>query len=285
MKTLLALIVSVPLALAPAIGICADDQAVVVTVNDLPITNFDIDQRIQLWSAIGHDSKGGDPRKEALQSLVDDMIKRAEAKKWKAEATSDMVDAQIDRMAKASGTDTAGLTAKLKGKGVSMAALKNLVTAQLSFNRLLNALYKVKVEIDPAEVDKKYQEVAADPRLKPVPIYEIVEVTLPVDKTDDSMAQQLLMARAADAAQFARQFRGCGSLRQAASGIYNVKIGGLMKADGRKLPPTLKAALDKAGTGKIIGPGRSPQGVQLIAFCGKSTVSPPSPSREQVQMM
>jgi len=285
MKTLLALIVSIPLALAPATGFCADDQAVVVTVNDLPITNFDIDQRIQLWNAIGHDSKRGDPRKEALQSLVDDTIKRAEAKKWKAEASSDVVDAQIARMAKASGTDTAGLAAKLKGKGVSMAALKNLVAAQLSFNRLLDALYKVKVEVDPAEVDKKYQEVAADPRLKPVPIYEIVEVTLPVDKTDDSMAQQLLMARAADAAQFARQFRGCGSLRQAASGIYNVKIGGLMKADGRKLPPTLKAALDKAGTGKIIGPGRSPQGVQLIAFCGKSTVAPPSPSREQVQMM
>jgi peptidyl-prolyl cis-trans isomerase SurA len=270
--------------LAPA-GAKAEGQSVVVTVNDLPITNFDIDQRIRLWSAIGQDPKGGDPRKAALQSLIDDMIKRAEAKKWNAEATPDMVDEQVGRMAKGSGTNTEGLAAKLKAKGVSMTALKDLVRAQISFNRLLNALYKVKVEVEPAEVDKKYREFAADPRLKPVPVYEIVEVTLPVDKTDDTMAQQLLMARAADASQFARQYKGCGNLRQAASGIYNVKIGSLMKADGRKLPPTLRAALDKAGPGKIVGPGRSPAGIQLIAFCGKSTVAPPAPSREEIQVM
>ncbi|MFL5259089.1 MAG: SurA N-terminal domain-containing protein [Hyphomicrobiales bacterium] len=284
-RALFAVIVAAAISPLASPGARAEGQSVVVTVNDLPITNFDIDQRIRLWSAIGQDLRGGNPRKEALQSLIDDMIKRAEAKKWNAEATPEMVDEQVGRMAKGSGTDTQGLTAKLKAKGVSVAALKDLVRAQISFNRLLNALYKVKVEVDPGEVDKKYREMAADPRLKPVPVYEIIEVTLPVDKTDDTMAQQLLLARAADAAQLARQYKGCGSLRQAASGIYNVKISSPIKADGRKLPPPLKAALDKAGPGKIIGPGRAPAGIQLIAFCSKSTVAPPAPSREQIEMM
>src|SRR5262249_40157133 len=148
--------------------------------------------------------------------------------RWKAEATGDMIDKQIDRMAKGSGTDSQGLAAKLKGKGVSMSALKNLVSAQLSFNRLLNALYKVKVEVDPSEVDKKYQEIAQHPRLKPVTVYEIIEISLPVEKSSEEMAQQLFVARMADAQQYASQFKSCAGARKAASGIYNVKIGAVI---------------------------------------------------------
>jgi peptidyl-prolyl cis-trans isomerase SurA len=188
-------------------------------------------------------------------------------------------------MAKASGTDSQGLAAKLKSKGVSMSALKNLVNAQISFNRLLNALYKVKVEVDPSEVDKKYQEIVNDPKLKPVPVYELIEITLPVEKTSDVMAKELLVARAADAQQYRHQYKGCASARQAASGIFNVKIGNVLKADGRKLPAPLKAALDQAGPGGIVGPGRSQEGIQLIAFCRKSDMAPPAPTREQVETM
>jgi peptidyl-prolyl cis-trans isomerase SurA len=284
-KTLLAFALIAPLCLLNAPQADAEGQRVVVTVNDLPITDFDIDQRIKLWNAIGREVKGTNIRKSALQSLIDDMIKRAEAKKYKAEATDDMIAKQIDRMAKGSGTDASGLTAKLKAKDVSMSALRNLVSAQLSFNRLLNALYKVKVEVDPAEVEKKYQEIAKDPRLKPVTVYEILEITLPLDKVSEEMAQQLLMARAADAEQFRRQYKGCSSARRAASGVFNVKVGSAVKADGSKLPPSLKAALDKAGPGSIIGPGRSQEGIQLIGYCRKLNVAPPMPSREQIETL
>ena len=108
--------------------------------------------------------------------------------------------------------------AQLKAKGSSMSALRTLVTAQISFNRLISSLYKVKVEVDPAEVDKKYNEIANDPRLQPVTVYEIMEIEMPVENTGEAMAEQLLVARAADAAQFRNNFKGCGSARQAASG-------------------------------------------------------------------
>ena len=57
------------------------------------------------------------------------------------------------------------LSTKLKAKGSSITALRHLVAAQIAFNRLINALYKVKVVVDPAEIDKKYNEFANDPRL------------------------------------------------------------------------------------------------------------------------
>jgi peptidyl-prolyl cis-trans isomerase SurA len=278
-----ALVASTLTSATSATTVRAEGQGVLVTVNDVPITSFDVEQRVGLNAILGR-GKGSpeDQRKRALQNLIDDQVKLAEAKKFNATPDSKMVDAQIDKMAKG---DAKGLGEKLKAKGASMSALRTLVTAQISFNRLINAMYKVKVEVDEAEVDKKYNEFVNDPRLQPITVYEIMEIEMPVENTGDAMQQQLLVARAADAAQFRARFKGCGSARQAASGIYNVQISKRIQADGRRLPKPLKSALDKAGPGSVIGPARSDRGVQMIAFCDKKNVSPEKPTRQQVETM
>jgi peptidyl-prolyl cis-trans isomerase SurA len=274
------------LASGPAVRAAGDDQGVLVTVNDYPITSFDVDQRVKLNVILGGGKASpDDQRKRALQALIDDVIKMVEAKKYKADPNDQTIDAQIEKMAKGSNTDSNGLAAKLKAKGSSIAALRQLVAAQIAFNRLINGMYKLKVEVDPAEVDKKYNEIANDPRLQPVAVYEILEIDMPVENTGDAMAQQLLVARAADAAQFRRAFKGCNNARQAASGIYNVRIGKRLQADGGKIPKQLRAALDQAGTGGIVGPARSKTGIQLIALCGRKNVAPEKPSRQQIETM
>lgn len=269
-----------------AVRAAGEGQGVLVTVNDYPITSFDVEQRMRLNAIVGSAQGSADEqRKRALQALIDDVIKMVEAKKYKADPDDKMIDAQIEKMAKSSNTDAKGLAAQLKAKGASITSLRHLVAAQIAFSRLINAMYKVKVEVDPAEVDKKYNEFANDPRLQPVSVYEILEIDMPVENTGDAMAQQLLVARAADAAQYRRAFKGCNNARQAASGIYNVRIGKRLQADGRRLPKQLKSALDQAGTGGIIGPARSKTGVQLIAFCGKKSIAPEKPTRQQIETM
>lgn len=270
---------------APAVA-AAEGQGVLVTVNDYPITSFDVEQRMKLNAILGRPQGSiAEQRKRALQALIDDVIKLVEAKKFKADPNDKTIDAQIEKMAKGSNTDPKGLAAQLKAKGSSMSALRRLVAAQIAFNRLLSAMYKVKVEVDPAEIDKKYNEIANDPRLRPVTVYEILEIDMPVENTGDAMADQLMMARAADAAQYRKAFKGCNGARAAASGIYNVRIGKRMQADGAKLPKQLKSALDQAGAGGIIGPSRSQTGIQLIAFCGKKSLSPDKPTRQQIETM
>lgn len=271
---------------APAALAAADGQGVLVTVNDYPITSYDVDQRVKLNAILGRpEGSAAEQRKRALQSVIDDVIKLVEAKKFKADPNDKTIDAQIEKMAKGSNTDPKGLAVQLKAKGASMSALRRLVAAQIAFNRLLAAMYKVKVEVDPAEVDKKYNEIVSDPRLKPVTVYEILEIDMPVENTGDAMADQLMMARAADAAQYRKAFKGCGSARAAASGIYDVRIGKRLQADGAKIPKQLRSALDQVGTGGIVGPARSQVGIQLIAFCGKKSISPDKPTRQQIETM
>lgn len=262
----------------------ADQQSVIVTVNDQPITSFDVDQRLRLWQILGN-SRQNPTRKQALQSLIDDQIKIAAAKKNGVEAKEDVVNAQLERMAKGMQTDIKGLTAKLKKQGVSINALRQYANAQISFNRLLMALYKVDVSVDQAEVDKAFEKISSDPRLKPVLVYQIMEIMLPVEKSDPSMQQQLLYARAVEAEQIKQRFRGCNTARTATEGVYNTVVKKPMEVDASKIPPQLKQLLDKAGPGRLVGPALQDAGVQLIALCGRQNIAPQKPSRQAVVSM
>jgi peptidyl-prolyl cis-trans isomerase SurA len=280
-KTALACSVLIGIACSAAL---ADQQSVIVTVNDQPITSYDIEQRLRLWELLGGGGRER-TRKQALQSLIDDVIKISAAKTNKVEAPEDMVNTHLERMAKGMQTDVSGLAVKLKKQGISINALKQYARAQISFNRLLVALYKVNVTVDQAQVDKELAKMTADPRLKPVTVYQIMEIILPIEKSDPSMQQQLAYARAVEAETIKQRFNGCGSARAATEGVYNTVVKKPMEVDASKIPPQLKQFLDKAGPGRLVGPALQPSGVQLIALCGRQNVSPPKPSRQMVEAM
>jgi peptidyl-prolyl cis-trans isomerase SurA len=266
----------------PSHAASAGGQGVVVTVNDQPITTFDVDQRIKLWSVLGG-VRGGDQRKKALDSLIDDIILQAEAKKYKLAPKDSEVDAQLEHMAKGGGSDLKDLSTKLKKQGLSLTALRAYVASQIAFNRWLVSVKKDKVQVDQSKVDQKYKEILSDPRMKPITVYQIQEVQFPVDQVSEAMMGQLIMARAADAQQYAKQYKGCGSAQAAAAGIYNVQVKKTVEADATKIPPPLRAALEKAGPGHLIGPARGKGGLQMIGFCGRRFISPPKPSRDVIE--
>ena len=274
------LVAVAPLLSSPA---PAANQGVIAVVNDHAITTFDVDQRIKMTGLIGNGRKLS--RKQALEELINDVLKRAEAKRLNATLGDDQIDKAIERLAKGSGMTVDGLNAKLKSLGISMKQLRAQLTTSLSFNRVLVSKYQLKAAVEPAAVDKKLENLKKDPRLKPIPVFELIEVVLPVEKSDDAMTNQLLMARVIEARQMQSRFAGCGKTREAAEGIFNVKIGKVVEAPIDNLPKGLRSALESAGPGKLVGPMRAPNGVQLIGFCGKRTLTPPAPSREQVERL
>ncbi|MFO1034129.1 MAG: hypothetical protein U1E15_08690 [Hyphomicrobiales bacterium] len=292
MKLLAAASLALALCLAPLSLVRAGDQMVLATVNDVPITSLDIDSRINLWKVLGQKPRTANPRKEALNAVIDDIAKIQAATDAKLDPPKAEMDKRLDGVAKSFGTDSAGLKAKLSAQGISMAAMMQYLTAQASFNRLLGAKYRERVDVSDAEVDAKMNEIKrdianqlakikADPRMQPVTVYKILEVNFPADA--DS-----LEPRFADAAAYTNKFKGCGSARAAASGIFNVQIGKTVEADGRKIPPPLKAAFSKAGVGRAVGPIRTPKGFQVYGYCGTRKITPPAPnakypSRDQVK--
>jgi len=273
----------------------AQENAVIATVNDHPVTSFDIDQRIKLLGILGQ-SNGFD-RKKIGNALIDDVVKIDEARRYKIDPTEKDVDERLGGMAKGLKTDMAGLEGKLGKQGLTLNTMRQYIAAQMSFSRLLTAKYREKIAVDPAEVDKKLAEVKADingkvakimayPRRQPIQVYSILQIDFPVEGGDP----QLFQSRAIEVGQYIQKFKGCGSARAAASGIFNVKVGKPLEADARKLPPALKAALQAQGIGHAIGPVRGPKGVQAIAWCGQRMITPPKinaplPTRQQIETL
>jgi len=278
----------------------AAQQGVVAVVNDLPITERDVTQRITLMKALGEERGSPITRQAALGMLVDDVIKRVEAKKVGMDATDVEVTKQIERLAGNMKVSSEELLARLAKQGINEGSFRNYLSAQIGFNRLIASRYRNDIKVEPADVDRKIAEIkqtvdgkmatlANDPRMRPVTVYALLEVEFPIEK-DETIAAQLLQSRAVEAATVASRIKGCKSVRQAASGVYNVRIGKQVEADASKFPPQLKAAFDKAGVGKAIGPLRSKEGLQLIVFCGVQKLTPPKPkfempTREQIRAL
>jgi peptidyl-prolyl cis-trans isomerase SurA len=261
----------------------AQTAEVIATVNDTPVTSYDIDQRIKLLGILGQ--TGGFDRRKIGNDLINDVVKISEAKRYRIEPTEKEIDAALAGMAKGLKTDLTGLQNKFAKQGLSLISYRQYVSAQMSMSRLLSAKYKEKVQLDPGEADRKLAEIKADiaskinkimsdPRNQPILVYSIVVIDFPVEGNDP----QLRQSRAIEAAQYIQKFRGCSSARAAASGIFNVKVGKNIEADSRRLPKQLKAEFDKRGIGKAIGPIPAKTGIQVIAYCGNRTIAPKRPN-------
>jgi peptidyl-prolyl cis-trans isomerase SurA len=267
---------------SPQAAAATESRGVLAVVNDQPITTFDVEQRMKLTSVLGSGKKL--TRKEALELLINDILKRNETARLKATLTDEQIDAAIERLAQGSGTTVEGLTAKLKSVGISIKALRTQITTNMSFNRVLISKYKIKPQVDDADVDKKLAAIKQDPRLQPILVYELREVVLPID-FKDPYVDQLIQNRGLEARQIQQNYKSCGKLDDAVSGVFNVNVSKLLQVEGGKMPQKMREVLDKAGTSNLVGPMRAKDGIQLIAFCGKRTIAPQGPTREQVQRM
>lgn len=277
-----------------ALDAMASEQGVVAVVNDQPITEHDITQRIALLKILG-DGGSGISRKQALRSLIDQQVKISEAKRFNFMPSDSEIRQQTDRMAKNMGTDAGGLSAKLKKQGISAATFNEYVGALIGFNRIMSSKNRGAIEVSDSEVDAKMKEIRgkanaqiakimSDPRMKPVTVYSLLEINLPLESDDPMLTQ----ARAVEAAQVVKRFNGCDKAKAATSGVFNVKIGKRFEADAAKLPKQLRAAFDKAGPGKAVGPIRGNNAIQLLGFCGSRKVTPEKPdfkmpTRDQVR--
>ena len=274
----------------------ASGESIIAVAGDRPITQRDIDERIALLRILGGNQAAAANRKAILRTLVDDVVKLSEAKRLKVDPTDIEITKQIDKVSKGMSLSSDQLLAKLSGQGVSASTFRTYLQTEIGFNRIISGKYQGNFTVSPADVDRKMADIQStmkgriarimkDPRMAGVTVYSLLEINLPVEIPDDI---GLVQARAADAQQVVQHFKGCGSAKAAASGVFNVKIGKPVEADAAKLPPPMKSALDTAGVGHVIGPMRSKIGIQLLALCATRHIVPPPPkaqvpTRDEVQ--
>ena len=134
--TAITVFVSLILAFAPLEKVQA--QVITTTVNNEPITNIDIEQRIKLLRVL---RKPATPE-TALDSLIDDHVKSSEARKYNVKPTDADVSHEIVRLAGDMKIDPNALAAELEHAGVYPDHYKAYFGTQFAFSLLVQALNK-----------------------------------------------------------------------------------------------------------------------------------------------
>ncbi len=186
------------LGLAGAASVPAQAQNAIATVNGVPITNFDVAQRIRIVQLI--EGRRMDQR-TATQELIDDKVKLLEARRVGYRVTEDGVEVEYTRLAKSGGRDIKTFDAALRQAGVEPANLRDKIRADLAWQVLLRDQARKGSQVSSEELEKAIDEEMK--KQKPVVDYYLRNVVFVVPRGVSPGARE----SAANAAR--ARFSGC----------------------------------------------------------------------------
>lgn len=159
---------------------------ILAVVNDDPISDFDLDQRLNFiirLSSLKDDRKTRRalaPR--VLRTLVNETLKLQEAKNQNITVTPKEIQRALAQVAKQHRLPPGKLAPFLKSRGISMSTLTRQVTAAIGWPALIRRKFLRTIVISEEEIDKalvRFKESLNKPR------HLAAEIFLPVDGSND----------------------------------------------------------------------------------------------------
>jgi peptidyl-prolyl cis-trans isomerase SurA len=238
-------------------------DGIVAIVNDRPISQYDLEQRMELVITTSNMPDTPDMRKkvreEVLDQLETEMIQRQEALKNDITVSSVEVDKDIQGILSDNHMTLDQLKGVLARGHVVIATLRSQIAAQLLWSKTVEQEYHDRVNISPEQVDAEMARIAEGADKTHFLVSEIfVAVDTPEQDEKALKDAQGLESQIAAGAPFqsiARQFSQSPSAAE--GGDMGVVYDG-------QLSPELNAALEKMKTGDISAPIRSVGGYYIL---------------------
>jgi peptidyl-prolyl cis-trans isomerase SurA len=242
----------------------AQEGRVIATVGGVPITSFDIPQRQRLLQI-----REGRPHsaEQALQDLINDRIKFAEARRFRVEANEQQVEAAYAQVAQRSGIDPRGFDQVLRSQGIEPRVYKGKLRADLSWSNLIGARFGRTIFItDTQLVDALSRRQGATRPVNFVlrPIVLLVPATAPAAQVQRRMGE---------ANALRGRFSSCATDLEQVGRIPDAAVREQFRRLNTDLSPAFRQVLDQTAVGKLTPPSRTQQGIEMIAVCAKEEAS------------
>jgi peptidyl-prolyl cis-trans isomerase SurA len=256
-------------AVAPAPAQIGDHntQAVAAIVNDYVISDYDVNQRTALFLATSGLQPPSQPevlnqmRQQVLRAIIDETLQLQEASKRKIAIKKDDVDKAVAQVAMDNNITVDQLTNTLRAGGVAMTTFRNQLTAQIAWNRLIEARYAGAINISDEQIE------GALTRLKDgssKPQFQVGEIFLAVDRPEDDAKVK------EDATQIAGQL-GIGAVfpnvarqfSQSPSAAGGGNIGWVQQG---QLPAEIDKVLSAMQPGQISEPIKAEGGYHIVTL-------------------
>ncbi|WP_339948710.1 peptidylprolyl isomerase [uncultured Albimonas sp.] len=218
-----------------------DAFAAAAFVNGKAVTNFDVAQRQKLIGLVG---AGADDRETALQSVIDDRLKRGAASAAGVQVPPEEIEAALGRFAGSMGVSgPAALESRLRQAGVSLPVAREFIETELLWSALVRRDFLPGVQVSEQEIDAQIEAMGLDKRVS----YSMGEIAVP-DQGDpvgkrDEVQQWVEELRAG--ADFEAMARARSRSRSAAQG------GRIGWVPASELPGALSAILSQLPAGGV----------------------------------
>ena len=238
-------------------------NSIVALVNDLPITSYELNQRVSLIMTTSgiHRTPEAEKkvREQVLKQLEDELLQRQEAQKNDISVSSVEVNKYIQNILDENHMTKDQLNEVLARGGVVMATFRSQIATQLLWQKAVQARYAGRINISPETVDAEMARIKEGANKAH---FLVNEIFLPVDNPDldgkvrkDAEDLESQLRAGASFPNLARQFS------QSPSAAEGGEIG--VVYDGQ-LAPELNNALLSMKTGELSQPVRSTGGYYIL---------------------
>jgi peptidyl-prolyl cis-trans isomerase SurA len=224
-------------------------------VNDRVITQYEFDQRLEFLKVL---RSPGNPEEEALQGLIDDRLRQAEAERLELEVTPEELKAGMEEFAQRANLTADQLIVELEKVGIAAETFRDFVLAGILWRKAIRARFAGLVPVSENDID-----LALDAATRPGALRVLVsELVIPIPEGEDGEEQL------AQASELSRTLRGEAAFAEAAlelSAAPTAANGGRLDwVPLSNLPGPIAGALLALGPGEVSEPFSVPGAVIIF---------------------
>lgn len=251
-------------------------SAVKATVNDQPITSYEVGQRTKLMKLF-HQKGAGE--KQALEDLIDETLAGSAAAARKIGPTDAMVEERFNGIAKQVKLAPAQFVKALGQAGVQAATLKKFIRAQMTWGMILQARAR-STKVSESDIQNEIVKEGIATNAATIQEFMLQQIVFVVPK---GSSPGYVGQRQRDAEAFRKRFTGCDGSLELAKSIKGVVVLNMGRRDTTQVPGPVADELKATPAGGTLKPQVTDRGVEVIAVCTVKQVQSTAGVRAEVQ--
>ncbi|SHE55133.1 periplasmic chaperone for outer membrane proteins SurA [Kaistia soli DSM 19436] len=237
-------------------------QAVRASVNDQPITNYDVQQRVKMMTLFRQKTSD----KIALDQLIDESLADQVAKRANLTLPTDaQVNERVAGIAKQVKLSIPQFEKALGQQGVQLSTLKKFFRGQMTWAAVLRAkASSLKPDVSEADIQAEMTKEGVSADTATIKEFKLQQIVFVIPKGSPAgMAGR----RTAEAESFRKRFPGCDGSLALAKTLKGVVVLDIGRRDSTQVEGDAAQDLMKTPVGGTLKPSVTDRGVEVIAVC------------------
>lgn len=246
----------------------AQGHCVAAMVNDLPITAFELSQRVKFSLLVGRVADSADNRdriaRQVLRQMIDERLQLDDARRNGISVAQSEIDERLQRLEQDNGMPPGGAQASLARAGIPLTVLTDSFRAQIAWSKVVLRKVRASVNVSAPEIDESLRQLRVNVGKSE---NRVAEIFIAVDKPDQADEALRTARRIQDQLRGGAPFPAM--VQQFSSGASAANGGDLGWVLPGALDPALDAAIARMSVNQVSEPVRTQAGWHILKLLGQ----------------